>query len=71
MDELKDVSIHHTALRILSEITALKDYDATVYKTVQVFFMEYIRYKPSSFFDDFLINNLRNWFVHRMWIKTI
>lgn len=36
MDELKDVSIHHTALRILSEITAMKDYDANIYKTVQV-----------------------------------
>lgn len=40
MDELKDASIHHTALRILSEITAMKDYDSTIHKTVQVFSSE-------------------------------
>lgn len=38
MDELKDVSIHHTALKILSEITAMKNYDENIYKTVQVFY---------------------------------
>lgn len=43
MDELKDVSIHHTALRILSEIKAMKNYDATIYKTVQVFLLEYMQ----------------------------
>lgn len=37
MEELKDVSIHHTALKILSEVTAMKSYDETIYKTVQVF----------------------------------
>lgn len=37
MEELKDVSIHHTALKILSEITSMKNYDETIYKTVQVF----------------------------------
>lgn len=36
MEELKDVSIHHTALKILSEITSSKNYDETIYKTVQV-----------------------------------
>lgn len=43
MDELKDVSIHHTALRILSEITAMKDYDTTIHKTVQVFSSEWMQ----------------------------
>lgn len=37
MQELKDVSIHHTALKILSEITSSKNYDETIYKTVQVY----------------------------------
>lgn len=37
MDELKDASIHHTSLKILSEITSMKNYDETIYKTVQVF----------------------------------
>lgn len=36
MEELKDVSIHHTALKILAEITAMKGYDENIYKTVQV-----------------------------------
>lgn len=36
MDELKDVSIHHTALKILSEIKAMKNYDEIIYITVQV-----------------------------------
>lgn len=39
MEELKDVSIHHTALKILSEITSMKNYDEIIYKTVQVFSM--------------------------------
>lgn len=38
MEELKDVSIHHTALKILTEITSMKSYDETIYKTVQVFY---------------------------------
>lgn len=37
MDALKDTSIHHMALKILSEITSMKDYDESIYKTVQVF----------------------------------
>lgn len=37
MEELKDVSIHHTALKILSEITSMKNYDEAIYKRVQVF----------------------------------
>lgn len=37
MDELKEVSIHHTALKILSDITNLKNYEKTIFKTVQVF----------------------------------
>lgn len=37
MEELKEVSIHHTALRILSEITSMKGYDENIYQTVQVF----------------------------------
>lgn len=36
MDELKDVSIHHTALKILSEITSQSNYNEAIYKTVQV-----------------------------------
>lgn len=36
MEELKDVSIHHTALKVLSEITSMKNYDDVIYKTVQV-----------------------------------
>lgn len=37
MDELKDVSIHHMALKILSDITNLKKYDENIFQTVQVF----------------------------------
>lgn len=36
MEELKDASIHHTALKILSEITSMKNYDEIIYQTVQV-----------------------------------
>lgn len=38
MDELKDVSIHHTALKILSDITSQPNYNEAIYKTVQVIF---------------------------------
>lgn len=37
MEILKDVSIHHMALKILSDITSMNDYDETIYKLVQVF----------------------------------
>lgn len=37
MDELKDVSIHHTALKILSDVTSMRNYDDEIYRTVQVF----------------------------------
>lgn len=36
MEELKDVSIHHMALKILSDITNLKKYDENIFRTVQV-----------------------------------
>lgn len=37
MEELKDVSIHHMALKILSDIMNMKKYDENIFQTVQVF----------------------------------
>lgn len=37
MEELKDVSIHHTALKILTDIKRTKKYDENIFKAVQVF----------------------------------
>lgn len=37
MDELKDVSIHHMALKILADITTMNKYDENIFQTVQVF----------------------------------
>lgn len=37
MEELKDVSIHHTALKILADIKNTKKYDENIFKAVQVF----------------------------------
>lgn len=37
MDELKDTSIHHTALKLLNDIRNMKNYEESIYKTVQVF----------------------------------
>lgn len=37
MEQLRDASIHHTALKLLTEIKNMKNYDEKIYKTVQVF----------------------------------
>lgn len=36
MEELKDISIHHTALKLLAEIRRMRN-EEMIYKTVQVF----------------------------------
>lgn len=36
MEALKETSIHHMALKILSDITTMNGYDEIIYKTVQV-----------------------------------
>lgn len=48
MDELKDVSIHHMALKILSDITNLKHYDENIFRTVQVFMRECVNENGDS-----------------------
>lgn len=36
MDELKDISIHHTALKLLNDVRTMKNFDENIHKTVQV-----------------------------------
>ena len=44
MQELKNTSIHHTALKLTSDIQAMKIY-ASLYKTVQVCFISFRKKK--------------------------
>lgn len=36
MEDLKETSIHHTALKMLADIRGMRNHEENIYKTVQV-----------------------------------
>lgn len=74
MEELRDVSIHHMALKILSDITHTKKYDENIFKTVQVCNEgEWDRLSSRNVISRLLFSwrQCSNWLVRRTLIKII
>lgn len=70
MEELKDTSIHHTAIKFSEDVKNMKIY-GNLFKTVQVsvwLYTETVRKKTgkSSSCNLTFISTIRNWLVRRM-----